>query len=357
MKTPYSLLFACIMLTVFSACSNSKKENISEEEGTIALLPEANSEVTVTELKRQTFNHELISNGKVSAKGVADLRFQSAEVVAHIWVKNGDRVRKGQKLAELDKFKLSNKLIQTKDALERSKLELQDVLIGQGYNIENQDQVPKEIMQLARVKSGYDQNIALYELAQYEEKNATLIAPFDGTVANLFTKPMNLAPTNTPFCTIIETQGMEVDFTVLENELPLIKNGDKVNVIPYSDNKAVYTGRITEINPVVDDKGMVKVKARVDDKGKLFTGMNVRISVLRSLEDQLVIPKTAVVLRSGKQVVFTLENNKAKWVYVQTGLENSDNYTMADDALKEGDIVIVTGNINLAHESEVNVIQ
>lgn len=68
-------------------------------------------------LKKQVFNHELVSNGKVSAKGMADLRFESGEVIAHIWVKNGDRVQKGQKLAELDKFKLDNLLSQAEDAL------------------------------------------------------------------------------------------------------------------------------------------------------------------------------------------------------------------------------------------------
>lgn len=57
-------------------------------------------------------------------------------------------------------------------------------------------------------------------------------------------------------------QGMEVDFTVLESELPLIKNGDKVVIKPYSDAATVHEGNISEINPLVDDKGMVKVKAR-----------------------------------------------------------------------------------------------
>ena len=84
--------------------------------------------------------------------------------------------------------------------------------------------------------------------------------------------------------------------------------------------------------------------------------MNVRVNVHRSLGERLVIPKSAVVLRSGKQVVFTLKKGKAQWNYVQTGLENAENYSMADDALKEGDTVIVTGNVNLAHEAPVKVV-
>ena len=245
---------------------------------------------------------------------------------------------------------------QAKDALEKAELELQDVLIGQGYPVGDASKVPADIMKLARVRSGYDQSLAQYELAAYEEEHATLVAPFDGVVANLFSKPFNEASTSEAFCSIIGTQGMEVDFTVLESELPLIKSGDKVIVTPYSDAGSRQEGRITQINPLVDDKGMVKVKATVNGKGRLFSGMNVRVNVHRSLGGQLVIPKSAVVLRSGKQVVFTLKDGKAQWNYVQTGLENAESYSMADDALKEGDTVIVTGNVNLAHEAPVKVV-
>lgn len=352
MKTQNCRYMLYIAIALLTACTDAKKEE-NAEEGVATVLPSENNEVTVQTLKRQIFDHELVSNGKVVAGGQADLRFETSGIIAHIYVKNGDNVRKGQKLAELDKFRLINKTLQAKDALEKSKLELQDVLIGQGYPAGDHSKVPADIMQLARVKSGYDQSISQYELAKYEEEHATLTAPFDGVVANLFSKPYNASSTSDAFCTIIGTQGMEADFTVLESELPLIKSGDKVIVTPYSDSASKQEGRITQINPLVDEKGMVKVKATVNSKGKLFSGMNVRINVHRSLGEQLVIPKSAVVLRSGKQVVFTLKSGKAKWNYVQTGLENAENYTIIPDQVQEGDTVIVTGNVNLAHEATV----
>ena len=132
-------------------------------------------------------------------------------------------------------------------------------------------------------------------------------------------------------------------------------------VLPYAGGSS-FEGSVSEINPLVDANGMVKVKADVNGEGKLFSGMNVRVSVRRNLGEQLVIPKTAVVLRSGKQVVFTLKEGKAMWNYVNTGLENATEYIVSDksrkgveDGLLEGDTVIVTGNLNLAHEAEVNV--
>jgi len=360
MKTRNYRHWLCLAVFVLAACSGAKKE--ADTEGVATALPDEKNEVTVITLKRQVFNHELVSNGKVTAGGMVDLKFETSGIVAHIYVKNGDRVRKRQKLAELDKFRLRNSLAQAKVALEKAKLELQDVLIGQGYAADNSSQVPADVMQLARVKSGYDQAQSQYELAKYEEEHATLTAPFDGLVANLFSKPYNAANTSDVFCTVIGAQGMEVDFTVLESELPLVKTGDKVTVIPYADSSIRREGHVSQINPLVNDKGMVQVRAAINGQSGLFDGMNVRVSVRRSLGSKLVIPKSAVVLRSGKQVVFTLEKGKARWNYVHTVLENADSYTLSEDGvngetLKEGDVVITTGNVNLAHEAPVKVIK
>ena len=70
-------------------------------------------------LNTTDFNHELISNGKLSARNFVDLKFESAEPIAKIYVKNGDRVTKGQKLAELSTFRLANKTAQAKDGIAR----------------------------------------------------------------------------------------------------------------------------------------------------------------------------------------------------------------------------------------------
>ncbi len=350
MKTHSCLFLLCMVVVLATACSEKKKETQAD---IATIVANNDNEVTVEVLKRRIFVHELVSNGKVTAGAQADLRFETGGIIARIYVKNGDHVRKGQKLAELDKFRLANKLLQAKEAMERAELELQDVLIGQGYPPGKTD-VPADIMKLARIKSGYDQSLSQYKLAQYEEAHATLTAPFDGVIANLFAKPFNNANVSETFCSVISTHGMEVDFTVLESELVLIKNGDKIKVTPYSDAASHYDGHITQINPLVDDKGMVRVRAQVSGNKKLFSGMNVRINVHRSLGERLVIPKTSVVLRSGRQVVFTLKQGKAQWNYIKTDLENMDSYSLVE-GLNEGDTVIVTGNMNLAHDAPVIV--
>lgn len=351
-------VWGCLVLIMLAACGDSNTEN-KEKEGVETILPQQVNEVTVMKLARVNFNHELVSNGKIVAKEHADLYFRTQEVVAKVYVKNGTFVRKGQKLAELDLFKLNNTLAQSKNSLAQANLEMQDVLIGQGYAPDNLGAVPADVLELAKVKSGYEQAKAQYESAQYDVEQATLTAPFDGVVANLFDKAYNMPKSGEPFCRVIRTSGMEVDFTVLESELPLIKVGDQVEVTPYASAAGKRTGSISEINPLVDENGMVRVKAQVNGGDKLFDGMNVRISVKRSVPDQIVVPKTAIVLRSGKQVIFTVKDDIAMWNYITTGLENMTECTLVDweaNGLQEGMTVITTGNVNLAHETPVKII-
>lgn len=353
-------VWRCVVLIALAACSGNESDN-KEKEGVETVLPSQVNEVTVMKLGKTDFNHELVSNGKMVAKEYADLYFRTSEVVAKVWVKNGTYVRKGQKLAELDLFKLNNTLAQSKNSLAQATLEMQDVLIGQGYAPDNLEAVPDEMLELAKVKSGYEQAKAQYESAQHDVEQATLVAPFDGVVANLFDKQYNMPKSGEPFCRIIRTSAMEVDFTVLESELPLIKVGDQVEVTPYATTVGVKTGSISEINPLVDENGMVRVKAQVNGGDKLFDGMKVRVNVKRMLGEQMVVPRTAIVLRAGKQVLFTVKDDSiAMWNYVQTGLENMTEYTLVDweaSGLKEGMTIITTGNVNLAHETPVKIIE
>lgn len=103
-----------------------------------------------------------------------------------------------------------------------------------------------------------------------------------------------------------------------------------MEVTPYASAVGTRTGSISEINPLVDENGMVRVKAQVNGGDKFFDGMNVRISVKRSVPNRIVVPKTDIVLRSGKQVMFTVKDNIVMWNYVTTGLENLTEYMLTN---------------------------
>ena len=344
-----------LIIAIFTAgCSQADNDSCEDtDKERPAVTSEKNPEVTVSELHPSTFSHEIVSNGKAKAREKVDVNFQTPGLISAIYVRNGQRVAKGQKIATLDTYKLENQLAKDRNAVASARLEMQDVLIGQGYDPEHPEKVPEEVMDLARLRSGLGQAELALAASKRSIEEATLTAPIGGIVANLTLDAHNHSGSE-PICRIIDDRGMDVEFSVIESELTLLSIGDAISVSPFSYPSKSATGRITEINPMVDENGMVKVWASVDGGKDLLDGMNVRIRVKRKAEKALAVPKSAVVLRSGRHVVFTLKDGKAIWNYVTIGLENLDQYTITE-GLSPGDSVIVTGNLNLAHESPVKL--
>ncbi|MDR0724899.1 MAG: efflux RND transporter periplasmic adaptor subunit [Prevotellaceae bacterium] len=348
-----NIIYPAIVFCLLS-CSSKKTEEKQSGEQTTTNVENKATEVKTKLLEYQDFNYELISNGKVAAMNKAELKFHSQEIIRKIYVKNGDRVTQGQKLAELDKFKLEIAKKQAIEALERAKLDLQEVLIGQDYSINDTANIPADIMKVAKIRSNYEQSQNNYLTAEYDLNAATLYAPFDGVIANLTVKEFNL-PGAEAFCTVIDNRNPETVFNILESELPYINLKYKVLVSPFSMSSYIVEGYISEINPMVDKNGMVQVKAVISNKdNKLYEGMNVKVRVQLLLGKQLVVPKSAVVLRTNKKVVFKLRDDRAAWVYVQTGQENSESYVITE-GLNEGDHIIYEGNISLADDAPVRV--
>ncbi len=142
----------------------------------------------------------------------------------------------------------------------------------------------------------------------------------------------------------------------MESELTKVKLGQSVRLLPFNTKKT-YSGKITGINPMIDDYGLVKLSATIPNSdGHLIDGMNMKLVIENKIHNQLIVPRSAVLLRQNKEVIFVYENGQSIWKYVDTDKENESSYTIKE-GLKEGDEVIVSGNLNLAHESAVKVVK
>ncbi len=347
-------LFLLSALLPLSSCRNgsSNTESAGASEAQTFTDDEA-QEVSVMVLRYGDFNREIISTGKLKALKRADLQFRTAERIASVNVKNGDRVTTGEVIASLENFTLNNTLRLSRDQYERSLLEFRDLLIGQGYNQRDTALIPDAALKAARIRSGIDRSASELEMAEYNLGESQLKAPYGGVVANLFTRDNNLSVPGMTFCTIIDDRRFEAEFPVLESEITAVRNGQPVRIIPFMADGTEVRGVIKSVNPVVDASGMVKITAVADNtSGTMFEGMNVKVIIGDKVSRQLVIPRQAVVLRSEKQVVFTYRGGRAKWVYVTTGEENTSSFTVTE-GLHDGDSVITEGSFNLNHDSRV----
>ncbi|MDR2037250.1 MAG: efflux RND transporter periplasmic adaptor subunit [Bacteroidales bacterium] len=357
MMKKYTLLLYIFFALGFFSCGNKNNTKTSEKaddpvQQRIQELPQ----VSVITAERGVFLRELQSNGRLAALNKVDLRFRTSELIKSISVSNGEQVEAGQEIARIEDFNLRNRVITSRETVRRSEVTLEDHLLQQGYRLKDTASVPSSVMEYGYTHSQLlSSKVALAE-AEYALERAVLRSPIAGVVTNLSAREHNLSSTDV-FCTIVGDKRFEVEFPVLESEIGLLLSAHEVQIELLAYPGMTIKGRLNGMNPVVDKNGMVLAKAIVDNtQGKLYEGMNVRVLVQQAIPDKLVVPKSAVVLRSDRQVLFVYAQGRSQWRYVETGLENSREYTIEKE-LEPGEQVIITGNFNLAHDVEVEIIE
>jgi len=342
--------------------ANCTKGNEPKKEGYVALQEQRVAEVDTIALHRQTFQQQLLCNGRLTAIRKADISCsKQGEVLQRVLVKNGQYIKEGTLMAVADTRDRMREVKKAQHDLERAKVELQDKLIGLGYD-SNLANVPADVLRRAEITSGYYSTAYQLEVAQKALNDCNLYAPFSGRIANLEARPYQAG---SKFCTLIDDSFFEVEFKILEAELAFIQTGLTVKVSPFIYTEDTYEGTVTEINPTIDERGLVAVKAIMKNSSDtLMDGMNVRVVVESAVKQQFVVPKDAVVERDGFHVVFLYDpaTQHAKWTYVDITYTNLTSFAITgcskkSTELHEGEFVITSGNLNLADDTEVIVIE
>lgn len=351
-----------LLINIISITSCSKQKSKEKEIEVIdkkQYLPEKN-EVDVMVLQKEVFKKEIVSNGKLVALQKNALKFEVSETLEKLYVKNGDYVKKGQTLAVLKANTYQQALAKAEISLAKAELEFQDKLVGRGYVTFNKDSIPEKEYDMLGIRSGYKD--AMHELnnAHYNLEGTKLIAPFNGKVANIESKQYEQINAGEDIMTLINDAVFEVEFYLIESEISEVSIYDKIKITPFALRKT-YEGHITTINPQVEQDGTILVKAKVKNDGNLLEGMNVKVFIQKDIPGQFIVPKKAVILRQNQEVLFKLKSGKTYWTYVQTTNENSSEYTViphpdkSSASLKPNDTIIISGNLNLAHDTEVSI--
>ncbi len=346
-------------LTLFSfvviSCSQTTSENATLNKD---VLPPDKNLVDTMIIRKQDFYREILSNGKLTAVRKAELYFRSPGIIASIKVRNGEKVLAGQVIAYLMPHEAELTFERSKVELERVRIDRLDRLIGMGYTAADSLKILPEHLNIAEIRSGFQQAVLNFREAENQLRNLKLTAPFEGIIEGITQRAYERADQSKPLCNLINDRLFAIEFSLLETEVGLVSLGHEVEVTPIA-MPVTSLGRITEINPRIDPNGLAWLRAEVVNPGGYLEGMNVKVSIKRVTSGQLVVPKQAVVLRQNREVLFRYTGSGvAFWTYLNLLGENEHSYAVqaADGArLEPGDTVIISNNLNLAHESVVEV--
>lgn len=245
--------------------------------------------------------------GTVSAVRGVDLTVETAGIVKDILFQANQKVEAGVVLVQLD------------DAVERADLEAQKAQTALSQLALKRAQELQKKGVGSEVTLDTAESVAAASAAQVAKLQAVvnqkqLKAPFTGTLGiPRIDLGQYLAP-GTAVVTLQDLETMRVDFTVPEQQLPLLKIGQTVR-LGIGDGEMPYTGSIRGIDPKIDPASrLVNVRAEVaNTEGKLSPGQFVQVRVeLPEENNVLALPQTALTSSLYGDYIFVVHEAMAE---------------------------------------------
>lgn len=300
------------------------------------------------------FEYRVEANGIFKAEKALKLTAETNGRVLTTRATNGEVIQAGEAILQLDTSDLASRRAALEIKRYLAEKEFESQLLGYEKLFLGMDEAEKlTVRKKLHISSGLA--LAELELKDLEQtiRKAVILAPFSGKVADTKHLAGQYVQAGNELFTLL-SHSLLIECQVLEADLPQIRIGQSADILPVADPGSTVKGMVHGINPQVDQNGMslVAVKVQGSWNNKLYPGMHglavIKIPVRKSLQ----VPKEALVVRGNRQVVFTVENNQAKWNYVEAGRNNGIVVEILS-GLKPGDRVITTNNLQLAHEAMV----
>ena len=313
--------------------------------------------VKVTRAIRAEVRRTVELTGSVEARRSSLVATEVAGLVVEIFVREGDRVRRGQSLARLKQVSVDLRLLAHKGEADeaRSRLALARSAHQRASDLFEQElisvaQLDNAVSELAAWQGRVAQLEAELELLEVERAVTTVRAPFAGVIASKeVTEGEWITAGGTTF-ELVDTENLELALEVPEALVSGIEPGGRVSIVFDALAGLEVEGVVRAVVPRADRQSRtfpVKVDLS-NSNGRIGVGMLARARLaVGYAENAVMVPKDALVSRGTSKKVFTLgENGVARSVPVVTG--SADGLWIAvEGGIEEGDTVVIRGNERL----------
>jgi RND family efflux transporter MFP subunit len=357
-----SLLLVTLTL-VLGACSEEPAP--AAEESTVA--PVVN--VTVQKLKTQVWQGSIRTFGVVEAQEEVNVAAELSGTVETVHVNEGDRVKIGQLLLELDSQKQGLALQQAgqqvngaRAALDEARLKLQ-----RRRNLSEQETISKEVLDNALLAvdaatATYQQALVSQQLAERELADTRIFSPTAGLVDIQAVEVGEAVMVGASLITLQAMQGLRVHTWVSEADIRHIRAGGKARVIASGLAGREFRGSIEWVGVSADpDTGNFPVKLILTDETDTLRPGMTATAVLEGINipDVLLLPESALVDRDRRRVVFIVEEDPQRSVarmrepMLAAGFGQRLHIL---DGVAPGDLVVISGQERLLEGTVVSIV-
>ncbi len=330
-----------------------KQEKIAEY---LANRPEPEFPITIEKVTPVNWTPTIEAIGFIEPNQGVTLTTEVNGVIDNIAFESGSLVETGQILLSLDSKVEKANLKSTKARLPAAEAKY---IRYKGLN--KKGAISKESYDEA--KANYLSLIADIEAMTANIERRTIKAPFNGVIGIRNVYLGQYLQPSTEIVRLEDTSIMRLRFTVPQTDISRINIGQDINISIDAYPNDVFKGSISAIEPAVNiQSGLIDVQANIPNNGgKLRSGMFARAEViLPTLEDQVVIPQTAITYTLyGDNVYIVTEKDDEKRVQqhvVKIG-ERSGSIAHVLSGIKVGDTVVTTGQVRLSNGAKVRIVE
>jgi membrane fusion protein (multidrug efflux system) len=291
----------------------------------------------------------LVTTGTVRANEYVDIVSEISGKISAIYFEEGSRVAAGELLLKIDDSELlaeRQRAIYRVELAERAEARQQELLEEGVISRENYDVALGELNVLR----------AELQLIEAQLLKTEIRAPFGGVIGLRWVSPGSYLSSQTRIASLHDLDPVKLDFTVPEKYSALLRTGDEIAFAVEGSDRH-FPGKIYAVEPSVDAATRsLRVRARCPNSdGALVPGSFANVDlVLRSIPDALTVPSIAVIPELGGKKVFVYDDGTAQPRPVETGIR-SENTVQITDGLAEGDLVIITGILQLQPGLKVEI--
>ena len=287
----------------------------------------------------------------LEAENDAEVVARSTGVLEEIFVEEGDTVKKGQLLAQLDVEQLSLEVAQLSATSKKLKKELDRQKSMFKRKLTSSDA-------LDRARFEYLAQDAQYKISKLKLNYASIRAPIDGMIIERHVKAGNLIKNNDPLFKIVDPASLVAVMFLPEKEMANIKKNQTILLAVDALNGSIITGSVDRIRPSIDiTTGTFKVVAKLNNPDQLLqNGMFGKVEVVFDMHfNSLLLERQAVITQDNRSHVFVVRDNKAMQTPVKIGFKHN-NIVEIIEGLLENDQVITTGQQILKHETKIEIV-
>lgn len=318
---------------------------------------------TLGTVNRDNISLTVDATGTIEPDNSVDLSATASGTLEKVYVKQNEKVTKGQVLATIESKALTSTMKQAQNTLENK-----ESYFNRLNSLYSQGAISYQEMDNARLE--YLNAQAAYDKAQADVNDTVITSPMDGVVVG---EPMKEGETVSQglssqmvIVSVADLSAMRIELLVDETDIGEVKIGQNVDFTVDAYPNRTFHGMVTDISKKQYSSSSsssssssvvyytVYVEINKDELEGLYPSMTARATIHgRESDNALTVPVTAIRSDGEGSYVYVKKGDGVSKAYVTTGI-TTDKEVEILDGLHEGDEIVVSGTVSAEKSTPTN---